>query len=324
VSEPLLRVEGLTTTVFTANTRSEVLHNVGFSLSRGEILGIVGESGSGKSMTAKSIIRLLPEGAESTGHVYLNGRDLLTLGQAALRHVRSTQTAMIFQDPRASVNPVVRCGAQIVEALRISRHLSKPAASAEAARLLTMLRITEPLRVIRAYPHELSGGMLQRVLIAIALAMTPQLLIADEATTALDVTVQADIVATLDDLRQTEEVAVIFITHDLDLAAAFCSRILVMYAGRIVEEQTTGGLYAAPRHPYTVGLLGARPQILERQLRLAAIPGRPPDLGAEAFGCAFAPRCPHADSTCRDVLPPLELISSGGRVACHKPRAYGR
>jgi len=318
MSELLLEVRDLRTDLPVEGRMLPVVRGVTLTVARGEVLGVVGESGSGKSVTARSIMRLLPSGTRVQGEVLLGGVDVLTLDAAALRRVRAREMAMIFQDPRASINPVKTCGAQIMEVLRVDRGLDRDAARARALELLEQVSISDPARVMDAYPTELSGGMLQRVLIAIALAVEPALMIADEATTSLDVTVQADILAILERLRSEEQIGLVFITHDLELAAALCDRIVVMYAGRVVEEQPTAALFAAPRHPYTARLLAARPDIRARQERLQAIPGRPPALGEIPAGCPFHPRCPLAIETCVTEQPAARPIDPEGHAACHR------
>jgi peptide/nickel transport system ATP-binding protein len=318
MSDLLLEVRDLRTELPVEGRMLPVVRGVGFSVARGEVLGVVGESGSGKSITARSIMRLLPMGTRVQGEVLLDGVDVLTLEAAALRRARAHEMAMIFQDPRASINPVKTCGAQIVEVLRVDRGLDRTAARARALELLELVSISDPERVLRAYPAELSGGMLQRVLIAIALAIEPALIIADEATTSLDVTVQADILGILDALRREGRIGLVFITHDLELAAAICDRIVVMYAGRIVEQQPAAALFASPRHPYTARLLAARPDIGRRQERLHAIPGRPPALGEIPAGCPFHPRCPLAIEQCIAEAPPTRPIQPDGSAACHR------
>ncbi len=313
----LLEVRDLRTDLQVEGRLVPVVRGVDLSVERGECVGLVGESGSGKSITARSIMRLLPRGAQVRGQVLLNGSDVLSLSTAWLRRARAEDMAMVFQDPRASVDPVLRCGAQIIEVLRINRGLDRKAAYARASELLAQMSIGDPERVMRAYPTELSGGMLQRVLIAMALAGEPSLLIADEATTSLDVTVQADIVTILNDLRRATQVGMIFITHDLELAATICDRILVMYAGCVVEEQPTSSLFSEPRHPYTALLLAARPELARRQDRLAAIPGRPPALTDLPTGCPFHPRCPLAIDRCSTEAPARHRLTPHGFAACH-------
>ena len=291
------------------------VNDVSFALARGEVLGLVGESGSGKSMTARTILRLLPRGARSRGEARLDGVDLLALESRALREVRARRIAMIFQDPRAHIDPLWTVADHITEGLRVHKGMTRPKARRRALELLADVGITDGERVMRSYPGEVSGGMLQRVMIAGALAGGPDLIIADEPTTALDVTIQAEIVAIFDALRRDFGLSMLFITHDLELASTVCDRVLVMYAGRIVEEQPTAALFAAPLHPYTAGLLSARPRLDARHERLAVIPGRPPAPHETPAGCPFHPRCAYAREACREQVPALRRLD-GGATAC--------
>jgi oligopeptide/dipeptide ABC transporter ATP-binding protein len=315
---PLLEVRNLRAELSADGHSNPVLRGVELTVAAGEVVGLVGESGSGKSMTARAIMRLLPAHVALSGLVMLDGVDILTLDRRALRRIRASEVAMIFQDPRASANPVVKCGAQIREVLTLARGLDTAHAQARAIELLAAVSIQDPQRVLDSYPFELSGGMLQRVMIALALAVEPNLLIADEATTSLDVTVQADILGILDDLRRERQIGMIFITHDLALASAVCDRILVMYAGEIVEQRNAEALFAAPAHPYTARLLASRPDVEKRQPRLAAIAGRPPAPGELPGGCAFHPRCPLAIGRCKTDPPQLTAMHPVGSVACHR------
>jgi oligopeptide/dipeptide ABC transporter ATP-binding protein len=312
---PLLEVDGLTVRLPVDGAQRPVLREVSFAVQPGEAFGLVGESGSGKSMTARAVDRLLPRGAQVEGTVRFEGQEVHTLAGAALRRYRS-QVAMIFQDPRAHINPVRRIGDFMTEALRTSPGVPPAQARARAVDMLTQVGIDHGARRLRQYPHELSGGMLQRVMIATALLTGPRLLLADEPTTALDVTTQAEVMAILDELRQQFGLAIVFITHDLELAAAICDRTAVMYAGQIVEIRVSTLLHTDPLHPYTAALAAARPDIAATAARLRAIPGRP--LSAfEAPGdqCAFAPRCPHARGVCLAELPALEELD-GGLTRC--------
>jgi len=292
--------------------------DVSFTIGRGEVVGLVGESGSGKSMTARTILRLLPPQARARGEILLDGVDLLRVPRRALRQVRARRIAMIFQDPRAHIDPLWTSGDHLTEGLRVHAGLTRDAARARARELLAEVGIVEGERVLRAYPGELSGGMLQRVMIAAALAADPELVIADEPTTALDVTVQAEIVAIFDELRRERELAMLFITHDLELASVLCDRVLVMYAGRVMEEQPTGALFSAPLHPYSAGLLEARPALETRHERLAMIPGRPPTPTEAPPGCPYHPRCAFAQPACIEVVPPLRQIAAGALSACRR------
>jgi peptide/nickel transport system ATP-binding protein len=311
----LLEIQGLTARLPVEGELRTVLHDVSLSIGPGEALGLVGESGSGKSMTARAIGRLLPPGAKTTGSLRFDGQDVLALRGGALRRYRET-VAMIFQDPRAHVNPVRRIGDFMTETLRLKGVASEQAA-ARAALALRDVGIEDGERRLGQYPHELSGGLLQRVMIATMLLGEPRLVLADEPTTALDVTTQAEVMAILDELRREHGLALLFITHDLELAAAVCDRTAVMYAGQIVETNAAGVLDRDPLHPYTAGLAAARPDIAASAHRLAAIPGRPISAFEAPAGCAFAPRCVLAEDACREARPPLESLG-GGEVRCRR------
>jgi oligopeptide/dipeptide ABC transporter ATP-binding protein len=311
MSDPLLAIDGLTVRLEVRGARRAVLRDVALTVRAGEALGLVGESGSGKSMTARAIDRLLPRGAEVDGTIRFDGRDVHALSGSDLRRFRS-QVAMIFQDPRAHVNPVRRIGDYVTEALRTNLGVSPADASRRAADMLAQVGIEGGPQRLRQFPHELSGGMLQRVMIAAALLTEPRLLLADEPTTALDVTTQAEVMAILDELRHEYGLAMLFITHDLELAAAICDRTAVMYAGQIVEIRESGRLHDDPLHPYTAALAAARPDITRAAGRLRAIPGRPLSaFEAPAGECAFAPRCPHGRDACRAGPPPVAELGGG-------------
>ncbi|MFI6317084.1 ABC transporter ATP-binding protein [Nonomuraea sp. NPDC050556] len=279
-----------------------VLDGVGLSVAEGETVALVGESGSGKSLTSRTVLGLLPPGASVEGVVAVEGEDVLAMTPVRLRELRSRTAAMIFQDPRAAINPLRRLGDFLTE--------GRPGSRERAGELVEAVGLDQ--RVLRQYPHQLSGGMLQRVMIAAALMGGPRLLLCDEPTTALDVTTQAEIVALLRSLRDRFGTGLLFVTHDLDLAAAIADRVYVMYAGRIAETGSAASLFAHPRHPYTAALLAATPRIARTERRLATIPGQPPDLRTELDGCAFAARCPLATAECR--AEPPDLID---QVACH-------
>ena len=318
---PLLEVDGLTTILDTEAGSVAVVDGLSFRLAAGETLAIVGESGSGKSMSALSLMRLLPDNVAriAAGHVLFEGRDLVALSEAQMRGIRGAEIAMIFQEPMTSLNPVLRIGRQIVEVLDIHRpDLDKKSRRAHAKTLLERVRIGDPDRVLDTYPHELSGGMRQRVMIAMALACDPKILIADEATTALDATVQAQILDLLAELKASFGLAILLITHNLGLVAENAERALVLYAGRKVEEAPVADLFAAPAHPYTRGLLDALPQPRDgERLPLREIPGSVPPLAGLPSGCAFAPRCPLVMPICATRPPPLETIGAGRTVACY-------
>lgn len=293
-----------------------VLDSVTMSVGPGEVVGLVGESGSGKSTTAKAAVGLLPDGARTSGSVRVDGRDVLDLDPSGIRDLRTHTAAMIFQDPRTTLNPVRTVGDFLVEQLRQAGQ-SKGEARERMIDLLSAVHVTKPELRMRQYPHELSGGMLQRVVIAAALASEPALVLADEPTSALDVSTQAETMALLAELRAEREFAMLFITHDLHLAAALCDRVHVMYAGRLVEEQAGATLFTDPRHPYTRGLLGSVPD-LHGQRTLQAVPGHPLTLDEAVTGCPFAPRCAWVEEECRTWRPELRPTSSGARAACRR------
>ncbi len=312
---PLLEVEGLTVLLKVEGERRAVLRDVTFTVRPGEAVGLVGESGSGKSMTARAVDRLLPRGAAVSGSIRFDGSDVGGLSGSALRRYRS-QVAMIFQDPRAHVNPVRRIGDFMTEALRANHGVPAQAARERAVDMLGQVGIDDGARRLRQYPHQMSGGMLQRIMIAAALLTEPRLLLADEPTTALDVTTQAEVMAILDGLRQNLGLAMLFITHDLELAAAICDRTMVMYAGQVVEVRASRLLHDDPLHSYTSALAGARPDISAAVTRLRAIPGRPLSaFEAPRAECAFTPRCPHARDVCRAEVPFLTELD-GGLTRC--------
>ena len=317
-AQRVLEVHGLSVRIEAPRGGFAVVENVSLSIDRGEILGIVGESGSGKSMLARSIMGLLPPAARvAHGDVALCGRTLSTLGDAELCRVRGRDASMVFQDPMTSLNPVLRIGQQLVEAIRLHRDLSTRQALAEAGSLLERVGLREPGRQLRRYPHELSGGMRQRALIAMAVANRPRLLIADEPTTALDVTVQQQILRLIRDLARDFSTAVLFITHNMGVVASLCDRVAVMYAGRIVEQGPVDEIFRAPRHPYTWALLNSVPQLdRPRGRRLTAIPGQGPDPASPPPGCRFEPRCRFAEDRCRRGEPADEPVGAGHAVRC--------
>jgi len=296
-----------------------------FTLAAGERLGIVGESGSGKTITALALLRLLlPPARVTAGSVRFTGRDVLALSPQELTRWRGGEAGMIFQDPLTSLNPFLRIGLQVAEGLEVHRGLSRRDSLAEAERLLTRVQISDARRRLTEYPHQLSGGMRQRVAIAIAMATRPRMIIADEPTTALDVTAQANVLELLHELTTAEGMAVILITHDLSVIADFCERVLVMYAGRIVEQGTVDEVITEPQHPYTRALLASIPRLDgEVSRRLQAIPGAPPDLTRSIEGCPFAARCPLAFDRCRTERPQSTEIGPGRSAACHLLAAAG-
>ena len=319
---PVLEVEDLQTWFYTRRGVMRAVDRVSFSLHAGETLAIVGESGCGKSITALSILGLVPSppGRIVGGAVRLRGQDLLRLDDEAMRRVRGNDISMIFQEPMTSLNPVLTIGAQIEEALLLHQPLTAAEARARAVEMLKLVRIPEPERRAHEYPHQLSGGMRQRAMIAMALSCNPRVLIADEPTTALDVTIQAQILELILDLQQRLGTAVILITHDLGVVAETAHRVIVMYAGRKVEEAEVGALFDRPLHPYTRGLLGSVPKLEDEDgptgERLAEIPGMVPALNALPPGCAFAPRCTLAGERCRAEAPPWREMQSGHWSAC--------
>jgi peptide/nickel transport system ATP-binding protein len=322
-AKPLLEIEDLRTYFFTRDGIVRAVDGVSLGVKGGETLGVVGESGCGKSVTALSILRLIPRppGRIVSGAIRLEGTDLLTLSEPEMRGIRGNEISMIFQEPMTSLNPVLTVSRQISETLMLHQGLdSKPAAERTVA-MLRLVKIPEPERRAQQYPHEMSGGMRQRVMIAMALACNPKLLIADEPTTALDVTIQAQILDLMRELKQKIDAAIILITHDLGVVAEMAQRVIVMYAGRKVEEAPVKELFRRPRHPYTVGLLNSVPHLgasrgRAEAPRLAEIPGMVPSLREEIIGCAFAPRCAFVTERCRREAPALELKATGHIVAC--------
>ncbi len=314
----LLEVDNLHTYFRVDGGEFRAVEGVSFQVEAGRTLGIVGESGCGKSVTSLSVMGLLakPAGRVAEGSIRFDGIDLLNLPDAALRDLRGNRLAMIFQEPMTSLNPAFTIGDQIIEGLRRHKQLGPTEARAQAIAMLRKVRIPAPEQRIDDYPHKLSGGMRQRAMIAMALACGPQLLIADEPTTALDVTVQAQILDLLRDLQRDTGTAILLISHDMGVIAEMADKVAVMYAGRVVEEAPVAALFEAPQHPYTIGLLGSIPRLDSEQERLAAIEGSVPDPMAPPPGCRFAPRCPFAEAECQSVAPPLREIAADHRVAC--------
>jgi peptide/nickel transport system ATP-binding protein len=318
----LLEVDNLQTHFRTTDGINRAVDGVSFQVRSGETLAIVGESGCGKSVTAMSILRLIPEPpGKLAGAIRFGGRDLLKLSDREMRDIRGNEISMIFQEPMTSLNPVLTNGQQIGETLRLHQGMSAKQAEDRAVEMLKLVGIPEPARRVREYPHQLSGGMRQRVMIAIALACNPKLLIADEPTTALDVTIQAQILDLMRDLKNTVGAAIVLITHDLGVVAEVAERVVVMYAGRKVEEAPVRDLFARPRHPYTQGLLGSVPKLgsslTGTTSRLAEIPGLVPSLKQKIPGCVFASRCPKATEYCVTHMPALEEKSPRHVAACH-------
>jgi peptide/nickel transport system ATP-binding protein len=325
MAQPLLDVADLSVRFDTDDGPVHAVDRMSFTLGEGEVLGIVGESGCGKSVTCMSLVRLLPETATIEGRAVFGGSDLLSLSQRRLRQVRGREISFVFQEPMTSLNPVFTVGHQIGEVLERHLDLSRRAARARVIELLKLVRIPAPERRFDEYPHQLSGGMRQRVVIAMALACDPKVLVADEPTTALDVTIQAGILDLMRDIRERLGTAIILITHNLGVVADIADRVLVMYAGRKAEEAAVDELFAHPQHPYTIGLLGAIPRPYEgaERERLQEIPGRVPSLRELPAGCAFAERCPRADELTRTTIPELREIRPEHLVACFHPGEDG-
>jgi len=318
---PVLKIDELRTHFFTRDGVTRAVDGVTFEVRPGETLGVVGESGCGKSVTALSILGLLPPkiGRIIGGSIKFEGRELIGLDEAEMRKIRGNSVAMIFQEPMTSLNPVFTIGEQIAEAAMIHQGLDRDAGIARAAEMLKLVRIPDAERRVHDYPHQFSGGMRQRAMIAMALACNPKLLIADEPTTALDVTIQAQILRLMLDLKEKIGAAVMLITHDLGVVAQTCRRVVVMYAGRKVEEADVLDLFDRPAHPYTRGLMASIPRRNAGrggQRRLSEIPGIVPNLRDPIAGCAFAPRCAHATDRCRKETPPIRALENGHLVAC--------
>ena len=318
MSTPVLKVSDLATEFDTPDGTVHAVNGVNFEVRPGEFLGVVGESGSGKSVTMMSLLKLIPmpPGRVVSGSAEFDDADLLDMPAAELRQVRGGKIGFIFQDPMTSLNPVLTIGKQITEPLILHLRCDKKTANVTAANLLTMVGLPDAKQRLKSYPHELSGGMRQRVMIAIALACSPKLLIADEPTTALDVTVQAQIIEIVQNLREQLGTAMIWITHDLGVIAGLADRVLVMYGGKVVEEAPVGELYANPEHPYTQGLLQSIPRLDQKGSELESIKGSPPNLYAKPTSCTFAPRCPYAFERCHEEVPPHYQVGDDHRAAC--------
>ena len=318
--EPILTVNNLKTTFYTASGAVQAVRGISFEVGKGEIVGIVGESGSGKSVTSMSVLRLLPSTAridpEST--IVFEGTDLTGLSIRQLRAIRGQKIAMVFQDPMSSLNPLIRVGKQVEEMLKIHhKELTREQLRGQVLELFGQVRIPEPEKRLKEFPHQFSGGMRQRVMIAMALANKPDLLIADEPTTALDVTIQDQILKQLRTLQQESGASIIFITHDLGVVAELCQRVLVMYGGLIMEEAPIDDLFENPGHPYTMGLMASIPALNQDKTgRLPSIPGSPPDMTNPPQGCPFAPRCPYARKICAAQCPPYVSLGENRRSMC--------
>ncbi|MDH3670514.1 MAG: ABC transporter ATP-binding protein [Gammaproteobacteria bacterium] len=317
----LLEIENLCTQFFTSAGTVQAVDDVSYDVEEGETVAVVGESGCGKSVSALSVLRLIPwpPGRIVGGSIRFMGKDLLKLSDAEIRSVRGRQIAMVFQEPMTSLNPVLTIGLQLTETLQHHLGMTGEKAEARAVELLGMVGISDPERRLKQYPHHFSGGMRQRVMIALALSCEPKLIIADEPTTALDVTIQAQILELMKDLTKRLGVALIVITHNLGVVARYADRVNVMYAGKIVEEGTAAQVYHKPRHPYTIGLLSSVPRMDQhRGRRLVPIEGQPPDLTRLDDGCAYRPRCHWAIDRCTDNIPLLEHIGDGQKAACFR------
>ncbi|TWI35261.1 ABC transporter ATP-binding protein [Paracoccus sulfuroxidans] len=325
MAEPLLSVRDLQVRFRSGGQSLRAVDGVSFDLMPGQTLGIVGESGCGKSVTSLSIMRLLPSPPAMIegGQVLLQGRDLLKLSEAEMRKLRGGRMGMIFQEPMTSLNPVYTCGDQIIESLRIHSGLKGKDARDRAIELLTLVRLPSPEKRVDDYPHQLSGGQRQRVMIALALANDPAVLIADEPTTALDVTIQSQILDLMRDLQDRTGTAIMLITHDLGVVAETCQQVVVMYAGAVIEKGEVQQIFQDPQHPYTIGLMAAVPRMDTARGRLATIPGAVPPPWQAIPGCRFAGRCPLADDRCRKSPPPLRPITAGHEVACWKAPIEG-
>jgi len=319
MEKELLRVEELTVKFRTYNGEVTAVNNLELLLNENETLGIVGESGSGKSVTSLSIMGLLEEATSTvSGKALFKGTDLIAMKEKEKQQYRGNQLAMIFQEPMTSLNPLHRCGKQIIESMRIHTNISKADAKDKAIELLKLVGIPAPEQRFNEYPHQMSGGMRQRVMIAMALACDPQLLIADEPTTALDVTIQAQILEVLKELRDRLKMGIILITHDLGVVSEVCDRVIVMYTGKVVEQGLIREILDNPKHPYTEGLIAAIPNIQDEKGKLSSIEGMVPQLDNMPKGCSFHPRCPYAMAICKEKRPALTTAENGRKVRCFK------
>lgn len=314
----ILEIRDLCVEFQTVEGTVQAVNHLSYKLRKGEKLGIVGESGSGKSVSSLGMLRLIPNppGRITGGEILYKGQDLVKAPKKEMQRIRGNEISMIFQEPMTSLNPIIKCGKQIAESLRLHRGMNKKEAMEEAVRLMQSVGIANPAQRAREYPHQMSGGMRQRVMIAMALACEPQILIADEPTTALDVTIQAQILDLIRDLNERMGTSVIFITHDLGVVSELCDTVLVMYTGRIVEQAPVLELFETPKHPYTVGLLEAIPRITKQRAPLQTIEGTVPNPTERIDGCSFSPRCPYATEQCHQKEPPEVQLSEHRRVRC--------
>jgi len=319
MAKPLLEVRGLKTYFFTDEGVVKAVDGIDFDISKGEIFGLVGESGCGKSVTALSLLRVIPSppGKIINGRVMFEGRNLMKISEKEMRHVRGAKISMIFQDPHSSLNPVFRIGDQIAEAIQLHQMTDKKEVPSKVAEALDLVRIPDPEDRMYQYPHQFSGGMKQRAMIAMMLACNPSLLIADEPTTAVDVTIQVQILELLKELRGKQDASIMLITHNLGVIAEVCDRVAVMYAGNIVEQADMAGLFRNPKHPYTHALLGAFPSAEKKRGELTVIPGFVPSLVNPPPGCRFHPRCPYAKPICTEEMPPVVKVNEGHWVRCY-------
>ncbi len=323
MAERILEVKNLVTKFRTGkHSAVTAVDHLSFHINRGEILGLVGESGCGKSVTSLSLMGLFEgsTGFVDQGEILFEGSDLTKLSRREIRTIRGKKISMIFQNPMSSLNPMMRIDTQLIEAIRLHKEIGRAEAGRKAAELLSQVGIPDPEQILRSYPHQLSGGMSQRVMIAMAMSCEPELLIADEPTTALDVTIQAQILELMQELERKKNTAILLITHDLGVVAEMCSRAMVMYAGRIVESAPVEALFRSPRHPYTRGLIASVPKLGSGVRSLPSIPGSVPDLSLMPEGCKFAPRCRYGTERCRREEPELLEITPGHLVRCHELR----
>jgi oligopeptide/dipeptide ABC transporter ATP-binding protein len=314
----ILEVENLSTKFKTERGTAHAVRYVNFSINSGETMGLVGESGSGKSVTAKSIMKIIDTSRGTiTGSIKVDGEDIVAKKEKQMKQIRGNTVSMIFQDPMTSLNPLMKVGEQIAEVFRYHKKMNKTQAKIESIKLLLLVGIPSPEKRFEQYPHEFSGGMLQRIMIAIALACKPKLLIADEPTTALDVTIQAQILRLMKDLQQEFNMGVLMITHDLGVVAEVCDKVSVMYAGEIVESGDVDSIFETPMHPYTLGLIASIPKLGSKNKMLNPIEGAPPDLHLEIPGCPFADRCQYTTEECVTTKPELRVFEKGHQVSCH-------